>query len=97
MIVKKSIVNQGEVADKYADLLEGILVQDYKLAEYCLITTYYGVKALIVELLPLLQLSSAARIVKVTSNYGELHVSQNTKHTYFPYQQKLIFDFFEWY
>ena len=78
MIVKKSIVNQGEVADKYADLLEGILVQDYELAEDCISTNYYGVKALIVELLPLLQLSSSARIVNVTSNYGELHVSLYT-------------------
>ncbi|KAK1353327.1 Salutaridine reductase [Heracleum sosnowskyi] len=67
----------AQVGDEYADLLEGILVQDYELAEDCVQTNYYGVKAVITELLPLLQLSSSARIVNVTSNYGELHFIRN--------------------
>lgn len=65
------------MGDEYADLLEGILLQDYELAEDCLRTNYYGVKNVITELLPLLQLSSSARIVNVTSNYGELHFIPN--------------------
>ncbi|KAK1353329.1 putative salutaridine reductase (NADPH) [Heracleum sosnowskyi] len=67
----------ARVLDDYADLLEGILVQNYELAEDCLKTNYYGTKTVITELIQLLQLSGSARIVNVTSDYGELRFIQN--------------------
>ncbi|XP_017229624.1 short-chain dehydrogenase/reductase 2b [Daucus carota subsp. sativus] len=68
-----------EVIDEHAHLLEGILEENYELAEDCLRTNYYGTKAVTTELLPLLQLSNSARIVNVSSNYGELKWIYNEK------------------
>lgn len=66
-----------QVIDENAQLLEELFVEDYELAEDCLRTNYYGTKAVTTEMLPLLQLSNSARIVNVSSNYGELKVSYN--------------------
>ncbi|KAK1352839.1 Salutaridine reductase [Heracleum sosnowskyi] len=68
-----------EVIDEHAHLLEGILEENYELAEDCLKTNYYGTKTVTTQLLPLLQLSSSARIVNVSSNYGELNWIYNEK------------------
>ncbi|KAL8106765.1 hypothetical protein AgCh_023510 [Apium graveolens] len=66
-----------QVIDENAHLLKEIFVEDYELAEDCLRTNYYGTKAVTTELLPLLQLSNSARIVNVTSYYGELKLIYN--------------------
>ncbi|KAL8106768.1 hypothetical protein AgCh_023513 [Apium graveolens] len=68
-----------EVIDENAHLLEGILEENYELAEDCLKTNYYGTKAVTTGLLPLLQLSNSARIVNVSSNYSELKWIYNEK------------------
>ncbi|WOG85875.1 hypothetical protein DCAR_0105068 [Daucus carota subsp. sativus] len=65
----------GFVIDENAQLLEELFVEDYELAEDCLRTNYYGTKAVTTEMLPLLQLSNSARIVNLSSFYGELNVS----------------------
>ncbi|XP_063943461.1 short-chain dehydrogenase/reductase 2b [Daucus carota subsp. sativus] len=64
-----------QVIDENAQLLEELFVEDYELAEDCLRTNYYGTKAVTTEMLPLLQLSNSARIVNLSSFYGELNVS----------------------
>lgn len=69
----------NQVIDENAHLLEGIFEENYELAEDCLKTNYYGTKAVTTELLPLLQLSNSARIVNVSSNYGELKWIYNEK------------------
>uniref|UniRef100_A0A162BAH9 Glucose/ribitol dehydrogenase n=1 Tax=Daucus carota subsp. sativus TaxID=79200 RepID=A0A162BAH9_DAUCS len=69
----------GFVIDENAHLLEGIIEENYELAEDCLRTNYYGTKAVTTELLPLLQLSNSARIVNVSSFFGELKWIYNEK------------------
>ncbi|KAM7491360.1 hypothetical protein LguiA_034281 [Lonicera macranthoides] len=61
-----------EVHDENAHLLVGIIEQPYEMGEECLKTNYYGTKRVTEALLPLLQLSNSARIVNVSSNYGQL-------------------------
>ncbi|KAL8106769.1 hypothetical protein AgCh_023514 [Apium graveolens] len=61
-----------QATDENAHLLKGVLEEDYELAQDCLRTNYYGTKAMTTELLPLLQLSNSARIVNLTSVFGEL-------------------------
>ncbi|XP_074334755.1 salutaridine reductase-like isoform X2 [Apium graveolens] len=68
-----------QVIDENAHLLEGILEENYELAEDSVKTNYYGTKAVTTELLPLLQLSNSARIVNMTSFYGELKWIYNEK------------------
>ncbi|XP_074334757.1 salutaridine reductase-like isoform X2 [Apium graveolens] len=68
-----------QVIDENAHLLEGILEENYELAEDSVKTNYYGTKAVTTELLPLLQLSNSARIVNMTSFYGELRWIYNEK------------------
>ncbi|KAL4369494.1 hypothetical protein GQ457_05G029220 [Hibiscus cannabinus] len=46
-------------------------------AEECLKTNYYGVKTMVEELVPFLQLSDSARIVNVTSSLGVLELMSN--------------------
>ncbi|KAK1352840.1 putative salutaridine reductase (NADPH) [Heracleum sosnowskyi] len=67
------------VIDENAHLLEGIIEYNYELTEDCLKTNYYGTKLVTTELLPLLQLSDSARIVNVSSFYGELKWIYNEK------------------
>ncbi|XP_077241784.1 short-chain dehydrogenase/reductase 1 isoform X2 [Tasmannia lanceolata] len=62
--------------EKYR-LVEGIMKHTYEKAEECLKTNYYGSKAVTEALLPLLQLSTSARIVNVSSYYGQLKVIPN--------------------
>ncbi|KAI3689717.1 hypothetical protein L2E82_47683 [Cichorium intybus] len=61
-----------QVSDEKANMLNDILRQSYELAEECIKTNYYGTKAVMKALLPLLQLSKSPRIVNITSFYGEL-------------------------
>lgn len=61
-----------EVKDEYVDLLIGILDEPYEMGEECLKTNYYGIKSVTEALLPLLQLSNSARIVNLSSLFGEL-------------------------
>jgi NAD(P)-dependent dehydrogenase (short-subunit alcohol dehydrogenase family) len=50
------------------------LIQNYELAEECLLTNYYGAKRMAETLIPLLQLSNSPRIVNVSSSMGKLEV-----------------------
>jgi (+)-neomenthol dehydrogenase len=68
-----------EVNDENADLLTGIIEQSYEMAEECVKTNYYGTKQVTESLLPCLQLSNSARIVNISSNYGELSCIPNEK------------------
>ncbi|XP_062090282.1 (+)-neomenthol dehydrogenase-like isoform X2 [Humulus lupulus] len=54
-----------------------IMTQNYESAEECLKTNYYGAKATIEALLPLLQLSDSPRIVNVSSSIGLLQYMPN--------------------
>jgi (+)-neomenthol dehydrogenase len=65
------------VSDENADLLKDILKQTYEKAEECVKTNYYGTKGVTEALLPLLQLSQSARIVNISSFYGQLKVIKN--------------------
>ncbi|KAK2999758.1 hypothetical protein RJ639_024290 [Escallonia herrerae] len=49
------------------------------MAEECLKTNYYGTKKVTEALLPLLQLSISARIVNVSSIFGQLYYIKNEK------------------
>lgn len=49
--------------------------QNYNLARECLETNYYGAKRVTEALLPMLQRSSSARIVNVSSFLGLLEVA----------------------
>ncbi|KAK3019289.1 hypothetical protein RJ639_004609 [Escallonia herrerae] len=70
---------QLEVTDENLHLLTGIVEQTYELAGECLKTNYYGTKKVTEALLPLLQLSSSARIVNVSSIFGQLYYIKNEK------------------
>ena len=63
-----------QLTDENANLLKGIIMQTYEMAEECLKTNYYGTKRVTEALLPLLQLSESARIVNLSSFYGQLKV-----------------------
>ncbi|GMJ01518.1 short-chain dehydrogenase/reductase 1 [Hibiscus trionum] len=56
---------------------EIITRQTYDEAEECLKTNYYGMKTMVEELMPFLQLSDSARIVNVTSGLGVLKLVSN--------------------
>ncbi|KAM7276331.1 hypothetical protein ACFE04_018197 [Oxalis oulophora] len=60
------------LAGKVAKQVEGVIKQSYEKAEECMNTNYYGVKRVTEALLPLLQLSSSATIVNVSSLRSEL-------------------------
>ncbi|KAI3514353.1 hypothetical protein L1887_12689 [Cichorium endivia] len=68
-----------QVVDENQHLLTNVLEEPYALAEECLKTNYYGTKRITEALIPLLQLSKSARIVNVTSAYGDLHWFYNEK------------------
>ncbi|KAK1352838.1 putative salutaridine reductase [Heracleum sosnowskyi] len=68
-----------QVVDDNEHLLKGIFEEDYDFAEDCLRTNYYGAKEVTTKLLPLLQLSNSARIVNLTSAFGELKWIYNEK------------------
>lgn len=68
-----------QVSDENAHRLKEIIKEDYELAKDCLITNYYGAKAVITELLPLLKLSNSARIVNMIGTFGELKWINNEK------------------
>ncbi|KAL5735921.1 hypothetical protein ACOSQ2_030709 [Xanthoceras sorbifolium] len=61
-----------KVCDENAHLLKGIMDQTYEKAKECVEINYYGTKRVTEALLPLMQLSRSARIVNVTSFYGQL-------------------------
>ncbi|XP_059661740.1 salutaridine reductase-like [Cornus florida] len=67
------------VSDENAHLFENIIKQTYEMAKECLNTNYYGTKRVTEALLPLLQLSNSARIVNVSSYYGQLSCIKNEK------------------
>ncbi|XP_058078120.1 salutaridine reductase-like isoform X3 [Magnolia sinica] len=67
------------VVGEKSELVKGVMQQTYEKAEECLKTNYYGCKAVIEALLPLLQLSSSARIVNVSSNMGQLKFISNPR------------------
>jgi (+)-neomenthol dehydrogenase len=57
--------------------LETVFKQTYKTAVWdCLRTNYYGIKQLIKELIPPLELSNSARIINVSSRLGQLKVQR---------------------
>ncbi|KAK2999757.1 hypothetical protein RJ639_024289 [Escallonia herrerae] len=70
---------QLEVTDENLHLLTGIVEQTFEMAIECLRTNYYGTKKVTEALLPLLQLSSSARIVNVSSIFGQLSYIKNEK------------------
>ncbi|TXG67570.1 hypothetical protein EZV62_008845 [Acer yangbiense] len=53
-------------------MLEGIMNQTYEKAKECMKINYYGTKRVTEPLLLLMQLSRSARIVNMTSFYGQL-------------------------
>ncbi|GMH02626.1 hypothetical protein Nepgr_004465 [Nepenthes gracilis] len=61
------------------ELLGQMLKQTYETAEQCLCTNYYGNKQVTQALLPLLQQSNSARIVNISSSYGQLKYISNEK------------------
>ncbi|XP_059664555.1 (+)-neomenthol dehydrogenase-like [Cornus florida] len=67
------------VSDEKAHLFEKIVKQTYEMAEECLETNYYGTKRVTEALLPLLQLSNSARIVNLSSFFGQLNLIHNEK------------------
>ncbi|KAI3899473.1 hypothetical protein MKW92_026044 [Papaver armeniacum] len=58
--------------DEIAKLLEETVEDTYERAKQSIETNYYGTKRVTEALLPLLQLSDSARIVNVSSVYGQL-------------------------
>ncbi|XP_059661753.1 salutaridine reductase-like isoform X2 [Cornus florida] len=58
---------------------EKVIKRTYEKAEECLKTNYYGTKGVTEALLPLLQLSNSARIVNVSSLFGQLSYINNEK------------------
>ncbi|KAI3985345.1 hypothetical protein MKX01_033659 [Papaver californicum] len=62
----------GEEKDEIAKLLEEAIEETYERAKQCIETNYYGTKRVTEALLPLLQLSNSARIVNISSVYGQL-------------------------
>lgn len=68
-----------QLSDENAPQLEGIIQQNYEMAHDCLKTNYYGTMLVTEALLPLLELSQSARIVNVSSFYGQLLVIKHLK------------------
>ncbi|KAK1581350.1 hypothetical protein Q3G72_005207 [Acer saccharum] len=66
-----------QVSNETAHLLKGIMDQKYKKAKECMEINYYGTKSVKEALLPLMQLSCSARIVNMTSFYGQLKYIDN--------------------
>jgi len=54
--------------------LESVFKQISKTASDCIRTNYYGTKQMSKELVPLLQVSSSARIINVSSSLAQLKV-----------------------
>ncbi|XP_059461431.1 salutaridine reductase-like [Corylus avellana] len=52
--------------------LEKVFKQTFETATDCIRTNYYGIKLVSKELIPLLQLSNSARIINVSSSFGQL-------------------------
>ncbi|OVA14093.1 Short-chain dehydrogenase/reductase SDR [Macleaya cordata] len=69
----------GNLKDENANLLKGVVEETYERTEECVETNYYGTKRVTEALLPLLQLSNSARIVNVSSIYGQLKFISNEK------------------
>ncbi|CAK9158304.1 unnamed protein product [Ilex paraguariensis] len=67
----------GLVNDENAHLVNRVMQQSYEKAEACIRTNYYGTKSMTEAFLPLLQLSNSARIVNVSSIYGQLQFIYN--------------------
>lgn len=55
------------------------------MAVECLKTNYYGTKRVTEALLPLLQLSKSARVVNVTSFFGQLQACVDARKKYYSY------------
>ncbi|GAB4861149.1 hypothetical protein Ancab_036306 [Ancistrocladus abbreviatus] len=64
------------IFDANAESLRNQVQQTYETAETCLRTNFYGTKQVTEALLPLLQQSNSARIVNVSSIYGQLKVKK---------------------
>ncbi|RZC57497.1 hypothetical protein C5167_004804 [Papaver somniferum] len=62
----------GDEKDEISKLLEEALEDTYERATQSIETNYYGTKRITKALVPLLQLSNSARIVNVSSVYGQL-------------------------
>lgn len=67
------------ISGKAANLVQGVMRTTYEKAEECFSTNYYGTKNVTEALLPLLKLSTSARIVNVSSLRGELWRIPNDK------------------
>ncbi|KAI3909035.1 hypothetical protein MKX01_025003 [Papaver californicum] len=59
-------------SDEIAKLMAEAVKENYERAKQCMETNYLGTKRVTEALLPLLQLSKSARIVNISSVYGEL-------------------------
>ncbi|OVA14094.1 Short-chain dehydrogenase/reductase SDR [Macleaya cordata] len=69
----------GDGEHKDNPRLKEVMTETYELAEECLKTNYYGVKAVSEALIPFLQLSDSAIIVNVSSSMGKLKNISNEK------------------
>lgn len=74
-----------QVTENNASLLKGIMDQTYEKTKECLETNFYGTKRVTEALLPLLQLSKSARIVNMSSFYGQLKVIKEMGQTNYVY------------
>lgn len=74
-----------QVTENNASLLKGIMGQTYEKTKECLETNFYGTKRVTEALLPLLQLSKSARIVNMSSFYGQLKVIKEMGQTNYVY------------
>ncbi|GAY55251.1 hypothetical protein CUMW_163000 [Citrus unshiu] len=72
-------VDRRSVTENNASLLKGIMGQTYEKTKECLETNFYRTKRVTEALLPLLQLSKSARIVNMSSFYGQLKYIGNEK------------------
>ncbi|GMH02621.1 hypothetical protein Nepgr_004460 [Nepenthes gracilis] len=61
------------------ELTTQMVKQVYETVEQCLWTNYFGNKQVTRTLLPLLQQSNSARIVNISSTYGQLKYISNEK------------------
>jgi len=66
-------VEQGDGLPRLTKVKE-LERETYEKGEECLNVNYYGVKRVTEALMPLLQLALSARVVNVSSRYGQLRV-----------------------
>ncbi|KAI3899472.1 hypothetical protein MKW92_026043 [Papaver armeniacum] len=70
--IKDLNIRDSDEKDETANLWKEAVKETYERAQQCIETNYFGTKRVTEALLPLLRLSNSARIVNVSSLYGQL-------------------------